>query len=419
MVVVFQMRPGTSIPSVARIVWLALALMLPLGRPVGSQTAPLPPQVAQTMQDATSALREGRLDDAAAGFQTVVKASPTFAEAHFNLGLVYQQQGKYEEAIASFQKALKVKPRLRGANLFLGISELRQNHFDLAVAALQKETAAYPKEAPAWMWLGVVWLAEEKPEKAIDALDTAYQLDPENTDVLYHRGRAHLLVSKDSYLEMFKRDPKSWRVHQVLAQTDSESEHHEEAVAEYLEAIKLAPQQPGLHEELGTQYRILVKLPEAEAAFRQELEIDPNNVLARYKLGVMMVEKGEAKQGRELIEDALKDKPGLRNSDYNLGRAEMQLGNDEKAGEDFKRALEGDSEQEIIRQSWYQLGTVLRRMHRTAEAQQAFAMYQRLKDEEEADLQARKRRRALQQEQLNGEQATPQAPPEADKPQPR
>jgi tetratricopeptide (TPR) repeat protein len=174
-----------------------------------------------------------------------------------------------------------------------------------------------------------------------------------------------------------------------------------------------------LHEELGTQYRILVKLPEAEAAFRQELEIDPNNVLARYKLGVMMVEKGEAKQGKQLIEDALKDKPGLRNSDYNLGRAEMQLGNDEQAVEDFKRALEGDSEQEIIRQSWYQLGTVLRRMHRTAEAQQAFAMYQRLKDEEEADLQARKRKRALQQEQLSGEQPTSPAPPGADKPQPR
>jgi tetratricopeptide (TPR) repeat protein len=412
---------GAARLSLVRMILVLLIVTLPLPSALFSQTSALPPDLAQTMQDATAALREGRLDDAVAGLQAVVKASPTFAEAHFNLGLVYQQQGKYEDAIASFQKALKIKPRLHGANLFLGISELRLNHFDQAVAALQKETTAYPKEAPAWMWLGVVWLAEEKPEKAIEALDAAYKLDPANTDVLYHRGRAHLQVSKDSYLQMFKLDPKSWRVHQVLAQTDAESEHHEEAVAEYLEAIKLAPQQPGLHEELGTEYRILVKLPEAEAAFRQELEIDPNNVLARYKLGVMMVEKGEAKDGKQLIEDALKDKPGLRNSDYNLGRAEMQLGNDEKAVDDFKRALKGDSEAEIIRQSWYQLGTVLRRMRRTAEAQQAFAMYQRLKDEEEADLQTRKRKRALQQEQLNGEPvAQPAQPqPDADKPQPQ
>jgi tetratricopeptide (TPR) repeat protein len=247
----------------------------------------------------------------------------------------------------------------------------------------------------------------------VEALDKAAKLDPKNVDILYHRGRAHLLVSKDSYTEMFRLDPKSWRVHQVLAQTDAESEHHEEAVAEYLEAIKLAPMQPGLHEELGSEYRILVKLPEAEAAFRRELEIDPNNVLAQYKLGVMAVEKGDAAEGKKLIEEALKEKPGLLNADYNLGRAEMLLGNDTAAAEDFKRATQSNSEPEIIRQSWYQLGTVLRRMHHTEEAQQAFRTFQKLKDAEEEDLQRRKRKRATQQEQQG--QETP--PTETPKPQ--
>jgi tetratricopeptide (TPR) repeat protein len=199
---------------------------------------------------------------------------------------------------------------------------------------------------------------------------------------------------------MFQLDPQSWRVHQVLAQTDAESEHHEEAVAEYLEAIKLAPHQPGLHEELGSEYRMLVHIPEAEAAYRQELQIDPNNVLARYKLGVIAVEKGDAATGKQLIEDALKEKPDLLNADYNLGRAEMQLGNDQVAAGLFQKAIVGNSEPEIIRQSWYQWGTVLRRMRRNQEAQQAFAMFQKLKDDEEADLQRRKKKRAEQQEQL-------------------
>jgi tetratricopeptide (TPR) repeat protein len=351
-------------------------------------------------RSATAAMREGHLDEAAAGFQAVLKTNPGLAEAHFDLGLVYQQQGKYEEAIASFRKALTLKPHLRGANLFLGILECRVNHLDQAVIYLQKETVLYPKDASAWMWLGVARLTQEKPEEAAEALDKAAKLDPTNIDILYHRGRAHLLVSKDSYTKMFQLDPKSWRVHQVLAQTDAESEHHEEAVAEYLEAIKLAPNQPGLHEELGSEYRLLVKIPEAEVAFRQELQIDPNNVLARYKLGVIAVEKGDAVTGKQLIEDALKDRPSLLNSDYNLGRAEMQLGNDEAAAELFKKAIIGNSDPEIIRQSWYQLGTVLRRMHRNQEAQQAFQTFQKLKDDEEADLQRRKQKRAEEQEQL-------------------
>lgn len=357
-------------------------------------------------------MREGRLEDAANGFQSVVKASPNFAEAHFNLGLVYQQQARYKDATESFSRALKLKPRLHGANLFLGLCEYRLNQYAAAATALEKEVAAYPKEAPPLMWLGVVRLAQERPEEAAEALDKAAKLDPGNSDILYHRGKAHLLVSKDSYTKMFELDPKSWRVHEVLAQTDAESEHHDEAVTEFLAAIKLAPNQPGLHEELGSEYRMLAKIPEAENAFKQELEIDPNNVLARYKLGVIEVEKNDAGTGKQLIEEALKVKPGLLNSDYNLGRAEMELGNNQAAADLFKKAIVGNSEPEIVRQAWYQLGTALRRMNRTQEAQQAFAEFQKLKDEEAEDLQ-----RALSKYKTKTTPGSSEPPPDLQNPQ--
>ena len=105
---------------------------------------------------------------------------------------------------------------------------------------MRKETNYYPADANAWMWLGVVHLAKEQPEAAAEALDKAAKLDPTNVDILYDRGRAHLLISKDSYDKMFKADPNSWRVRQVLAQADAESDRHTDAIAEYEAAIKLA-----------------------------------------------------------------------------------------------------------------------------------------------------------------------------------
>jgi tetratricopeptide (TPR) repeat protein len=330
---------------------------------------------------ATQAMQQGNLDAAASGFAAIVKQSPNFAEAHFNLGLVNEEQGKYDEAIASFQKALELKPHLRGANLFLGITEFRLNHLDRAHTAVAKETAGNPKDASAWMWLGVVCLAQDKPEEAADALDNAYKLKPDDEDILYHRGRAHLLVSKNSYARMFKVDPGSWRVRRVLAQADSEADRHLEAIAEYEAAIKLAPTQPGLHEELGSEYRNANKIPEAEEAFRRELEIDPNNVLARYKLGAIAIEHGDGATGKELIEAALRKKPGLIHGDYNLGRAHMLLGEDAAAAELLKRAATTDTDPEVVEQAWYQLGTVYRRLHRMDEARNAMETFQKLKDE--------------------------------------
>jgi tetratricopeptide (TPR) repeat protein len=351
-------------------------------------------------REATEALRAGHLDEAGDKFATITKDSPGFAEAHLNLGLIREEQGRNEEAIASLQKALTLRPRLRGANLFLAIAEYRLNHFDKAISALQKETSYYPSDANAWMWLGVVQLAAENPEDAVAALDKAAKLAPDNVDILYHRGRAHLLVSKNSYEKMFQVDPHSWRVHQVLAQADAEADRSEEAIAEYQAAIQLAPKQPGLHDELGTEYWKAGKLELAEAALQQELEIDPNNVLARYKLGQLEVGRGEGAKSKVLLEAAVRQDPSLKNSSYYLGRAEMELGNYAAAAESFERTVSAPGvDRELVQQAWYQLGVAYRHLHRVEDAQKAFTTFQRLKDEEAQEQQERlkKKREASSQ----------------------
>jgi len=358
------------------VVLAALALAWPQSDAASAQFA-----------QATEAMRAGNLDAAAEGFAAIVRQTPDFAEAYFNLGLVNQERGRYEDAIASFLKAISLKPRLHGANLFLGITEFRINHLDKAHAAVAKETINYPKDAAAWMWLGVVDLAQDNPEDAAAALDKAAKLKPDDQDILYHRGRAHLLVSKDSYVRMFKVDPNSWRVHRVLAQADAEADRHQEAITEYEAAIKLAPTQPGLHEELGSEYRNVNKMAEAQQAFQRELELDPNNVLARYKLGALAVELGDGAKGKELIEAALREKPGLLHADYNLGRAEMLVGEDEAAAVHLQKATADDSDSLVVEQAWYQLGTIYRRLHRMDEARSAMAKFQELKDERAAKSQ--------------------------------
>jgi tetratricopeptide (TPR) repeat protein len=202
---------------------------------------------------------------------------------------------------------------------------------------------------------------------------------------------------------MFQLNSQSWLVHRVLAQANSEAERHTDAITEYEAAIKLAPTQPGLHEELGSEYRAVNKVDEAEAAFQKELEIDPYNVLAKYKLGAIAVEKGDGARGKELIEAAQLEKPGLVHLDYNLGRAEMLLGNNEAAIAHFERAVKTDTDPDVIEQAWYQLGTTYRRLRRMDEARNAMATYQQLKDEA-----AKKSQQSL--ERFRTDHPTEQAP---------
>jgi tetratricopeptide (TPR) repeat protein len=394
------------------VVSLILLLLVP-AVVARSQTAQANPAIAERFQQAAEAMRAGNLDQAGDGFASVVKQAPQFAEAYLNLGLVREEQGRHADAIASFQRALELKPRLRGANLFLGIAEFRSNRLDAALAALRRETAAYPKDANAWMWLGVAELEKGDGDDAAEALDKAAKLSPDNVDILYHRGRAHLFVSNDSYARMFKADPKSWRVPQLLAEANAGADRHVDAIAEYEAAIKLAPNEPRLHEALGTEYRLVGKMQEAEQAYLKELEIDPENVAAQYKLGVIAIERGDPARGKSLIEGALRVRPDLQHADYNLGRAEMLLGNDAAAAQHLERATTAaGSDPEVVEQSWYQLGIVYRRLHRMAEAQKAMATFQKLKDEE-----AESSQKALKRFEVQQNPNTVQPPPSQPNPQ--
>src|SRR6266404_3388616 len=88
--------------------------------------------LAMPVRAQLTAASETQFRQASDGFSSIIKASPTFAEAYLNLGLVREEQGRHPEAIDDFQKALQLKPRLRGATLFIGVAQFRSNQMDSA-----------------------------------------------------------------------------------------------------------------------------------------------------------------------------------------------------------------------------------------------------------------------------------------------
>jgi len=335
--------------------------------------------VSQAMRRGAEAMTAGNFKAAVAAYTSVTLGSPQFAEGYFNLGLALQQADQLDAARAALEKALRLKPGLRGANLFLGVIAYRENRFMDAEASLLLETHVDPRSAKAFMWLGVCRLAEDRPEAAIAPLDKAHELAPSDVDTLYHRGRAYFLVAKDSYAAMFKVDPDSFRVHQVLAESAAEAYRAEEAIAQYETAIQLAPRQSGLHESLGDQYWTSGNLDKAAEAYKTELEIDPSDTMAKFKLGSLEVVHANSAKGVPLLRQALREDPTLRDAHYYLGEGLLDLAQDEEAAHEYQLAIAPDPTDDRAMTSYYRLSQVYKMMHRTDDAHEALANYQRLK----------------------------------------
>ena len=341
-------------------------------------------QVADAaFQRGAEALRAGQLDAAAAAFTESIQASPRFAQAYFNLGLVRFQQQRTADAAPLFVKSLELRPDLRGADLFLGISEYRLDKYGEAAVALKHAAEREPSNPEVAMWLGIAELASGDASGAVVNLEKASKLKPGNVDVLYHLGRAYMQMSKEAYERMYQADPNSWRVHEVLAQSFEEADRMEDAEKECRKAIELKSDERGLHQELGDIFWKQNRLDEAEAEFQRELQNDPENLTAMYKLAAVSTERAKPQVAIDLLSKVLVTHPDSREAHYQIGRAEAQLGNNEAAIRDFKAVTEltGPVEPEIIRQSYYQLAQLYRRSQKTDEAQLALTTFKRLKQE--------------------------------------
>jgi tetratricopeptide (TPR) repeat protein len=356
------------------------ALLLPLLHSDFASAFQLPGGSTSTALTAgAEALRDNHPAEAVQDFSSVVRLQPRFAPGFLDLGLALQQTGDLPRAKAALQKAIALMPNLRGAHLFLGITEYQSDEYAEAESALRLETQLDPKDAKAWMWLGVDQLSEGRHEAAAASLDKAYSLAPDDTDILYHRGRAHFLVSQDSYEKMFRVDPNSFRVHEVLGQADAAASRTEDAINEYQLALKSAPHEIGLHEALGDLYWTEYKMQLAEPEYLDELGVDPDSVTANYKLGGLRVISGNPSGAIQPLEQAIRLDPTFEKAVYYLGRAYADMGQDDKAIPWLKKAIADSDDKTLKALAWYQLTRIYRLRQQTAEADAALAQFRILR----------------------------------------
>jgi predicted Zn-dependent protease len=186
---------------------------------------------------------------------------------------------------------------------------------------------------------------------------------------------------------MYQTDPASWRVHQVLAQSFVESDRLDDAIKECQEAIRLKPDEQGLHETLADVYWKQNQLPSAETEFQNELKLDVGNLSSMYKLAVVSLERSKPDVAFGLLTEVLRRQPNSADAHYQMGRAQSQLNQIEAAIRNFSAAViaSGQTDTETLRQSYYQLSQLYRRAQKPEESKVALESFMRLK--QQADTQ--------------------------------
>lgn len=122
----------------------------------------------------------------------IATTNPRDADAHYQLGLVYQKRRQYSEAISRFQKAIEIDPTEAEAQFQLGRIAREQGRFDDAIRFLKTAAELNPKLASGEVWreLGAAYLGLSRFEEAVEALAKYTQRRSYDPEGLYWYGKA-------------------------------------------------------------------------------------------------------------------------------------------------------------------------------------------------------------------------------------
>lgn len=145
---------------------------------------------------------------------------------------------------------------------------------------------------------------------------------------------------------------------------------YDEAITEYIRALRARPNDPDLHYQLAVIYRKKKLFQNAVSELERTLELSPNHFKALLLLGNTYGE--DARDHRKAIEyygravELAPDYPDLRN---NLGNAYRFIGENEKAVEQFEKAIDLNP---AYARAFFNLGKALSQLDRFEEAELSY-----------------------------------------------
>jgi Tfp pilus assembly protein PilF len=99
------------------------------------------------------------------------------------------------------------------------------------------------------------------------------------------------------------------------------------------------PQDPAVFNDYGNLLMLIPQAPEAEAAYRKAIELDPGKASALFNLGLLLQQRGESREAYGLYQRAVKADPNHAWARYQLGTVEEARGQNSKAIDSYARAF--------------------------------------------------------------------------------
>jgi tetratricopeptide (TPR) repeat protein len=373
----------------------------------------------------------GRFDEAIASYREAIRLGPSVVDVYVSLGALYHARGDLERSLEVFLDGLEIEAGHRDllydaavVTLALDRAEEALGHASRALESERRDVELLMVESAALARLG-------RPEEALEALETALGVRSGDPRIRFRMGNLYHELGRreeaiEAYRKAVKKDRGMVRAYYNLGAVLFEEERYDEALEAYrvaleplekaidsgeeveaiharaflnlgaihsrrLEwqpaldayrrAIRLAPELPEGHYNLGYALVAAERFEDAAAAYERALALDPELPLAYLHLGLIAQRRGRHADAARWLEEGM---PRFSESSRltalrRLAECRRELGDAAGVEAAYRGVLERSPDDVPALRS---LGRELRRQDRRDEARELLAKARVLQPED-------------------------------------
>jgi tetratricopeptide (TPR) repeat protein len=272
--------------------------------------------------------------------------SPKSYDVNYNLALAYFHNANHSRSAETLQALLAHQPRAEAYNLLAQVEEQRKRFLE-AVRAFQKAAELEPGNEDYRFDYGYELLQHQTDRAAIAILASGVRDFPSSLKLRLGLGCAYYVADNEeeaaqTLLAAIKIEPGNKLAYLLLGKTYKQAGSLQVAVAEAFKAyLERVPSDPWAYYHYGTILYLNTESPakpdfqEAKSCLRRALTLNPHFAEAFVQLAIILQAEDQNRESVSLLGQAVQSNPRLASAHYRLGVAYRGLGEKDKAAGEF------------------------------------------------------------------------------------
>ena len=297
-------------------------------------------------------LKDEKFQEASLEFRNAIQIDEKFAPAHWGLARAYEGLQRFQEALEELRKtteldANNLDARVKLGNYYIaaakGHPEMVAEAERLAKEILQKDS----NHVEGHILMGSVFYAQNEHEKAFAEINHAIELDPKRVESYLSLARFYIVTNdqakaEETYQRAISVNNASGLAHTEYGKYLVQLNRSADAEAEMRKAIEVEPTNRASHFVLASFYLVNKQLDKAEVAYKALADLDRDKPEGRAVLADFYSSINRLDEAASIYQEIVAKSPDFTQGRYRLGEIMLMRGDTQGAMAQIDEVLKKD-----------------------------------------------------------------------------